>query len=186
MPARSVREELYTIEQWRADAASGKLKEAFACGTAAVISPIGKVCSVSGDFHHQWWREAGPVAMGLRKTAGRHPVRPRCRIRTTGSRRFCRTQLSACEHDKSPRPSGSDGIFSLRSEDRTFARPILRRRTPAPISPVAAIAPSSGRRRCDKPCRQSDPDTERACKPKLEREQQSQRHAESPIAQSPR
>ena len=31
-----VREEAYTIEQWRADAASGKLKEAFACGTAAV------------------------------------------------------------------------------------------------------------------------------------------------------
>src|SRR6202021_1885557 len=40
-----VREELYTIDQWRADAASGKLKEAFACGTAAVISPIGKVRS---------------------------------------------------------------------------------------------------------------------------------------------
>src|SRR6201994_1797977 len=38
-----VREEAYTIQQWRADAASGKLKEAFACGTAAVISPIGKV-----------------------------------------------------------------------------------------------------------------------------------------------
>src|SRR6201999_650255 len=45
-----VREEPYTIQQWRADAASGKLKEAFACGTAAVISPIGKVCSTSGDF----------------------------------------------------------------------------------------------------------------------------------------
>ena len=30
--------------------ASGKLKEAFACGTAAVISPIGKVCSASGAF----------------------------------------------------------------------------------------------------------------------------------------
>ena len=63
---KRVREEPYSIEQWRADAASGKLKEAFACGTAAVISPIGKVCSVSGDFLISGGA-AGPVAMGLRK-----------------------------------------------------------------------------------------------------------------------
>jgi branched-chain amino acid aminotransferase len=61
-----VREEPYTIEQWRADAASGRLKEAFACGTAAVISPIGKVRSASGDFTINGGN-AGPVAMGLRK-----------------------------------------------------------------------------------------------------------------------
>ena len=61
-----VREEAYTIDQWRADAASGRLKEAFACGTAAVISPIGKVCSASGDFLVSGGA-AGPVAMGLRK-----------------------------------------------------------------------------------------------------------------------
>jgi branched-chain amino acid aminotransferase len=61
-----VREELYTIDQWRADAASGKLKEAFACGTAAVISPIGKVCSARGDFLISGGT-AGTVAMGLRK-----------------------------------------------------------------------------------------------------------------------
>ena len=62
----TVREEPYSIDQWRADAASGKLKEAFACGTAAVISPIGKVCSASGDFVINGGA-AGPVAMGLRK-----------------------------------------------------------------------------------------------------------------------
>jgi branched-chain amino acid aminotransferase len=61
-----VREEPYTIDQWRADAKSGRLKEAFACGTAAVISPIGKVCSVNGDFVINGGA-AGPVAMGLRK-----------------------------------------------------------------------------------------------------------------------
>src|SRR5258708_3303128 len=61
-----VREEAYTIDQWRTDAASGKLKEAFACGTAAVISPIGKVCSASGEFLLSGGA-AGPVAMGLRK-----------------------------------------------------------------------------------------------------------------------
>ncbi|MGX9391558.1 branched-chain amino acid aminotransferase [Nitrobacteraceae bacterium UC4446_H13] len=62
----TVREEAYSIDQWRADAASGKLKEAFACGTAAVISPIGKVCSAKGDFTINGGA-AGPVAMGLRK-----------------------------------------------------------------------------------------------------------------------
>ena len=61
-----MREELYTIDQWRADAASGKLKEAFACGTAAVISPIGQVRSTSGDFVINGGT-AGPVAMSLRK-----------------------------------------------------------------------------------------------------------------------
>jgi branched-chain amino acid aminotransferase len=63
---RRVREETYSVEQWRADAASGKLKEAFACGTAAVISPIGKVSSTSGEFLISGGA-AGPVAMGLRK-----------------------------------------------------------------------------------------------------------------------
>jgi len=62
-----VREDLYSIEQWRADAASGRLKEAFACGTAAVISPIGTVRSASGEFSINGGA-AGPVAMGLRKT----------------------------------------------------------------------------------------------------------------------
>ena len=61
-----VREEPYTIAQWRTDAASGRLKEAFACGTAAVISPIGKVRSGSGDFLISGGA-AGPVAMGFRK-----------------------------------------------------------------------------------------------------------------------
>jgi branched-chain amino acid aminotransferase len=63
---KTVREEPYSLDQWRKDAASGKLKEAFACGTAAVISPIGKVRSVSGDFDISGGA-AGPVAMGLRK-----------------------------------------------------------------------------------------------------------------------
>lgn len=62
----TVREELYSLDQWRADAASGKLKEAFACGTAAVISPIGKVRTTQGEFLINGG-EAGSVAMGLRK-----------------------------------------------------------------------------------------------------------------------
>jgi branched-chain amino acid aminotransferase len=46
----TVREEKYALDQWRADAASGRLVEAFACGTAAVVTPIGQVKATSGDF----------------------------------------------------------------------------------------------------------------------------------------
>jgi len=46
----TVREERYGIDQWRADAASGQLREAFACGTAAVVTPIGTVRGPDYDF----------------------------------------------------------------------------------------------------------------------------------------
>ena len=46
----TVREERYSIDQWRKDSASGRLREAFACGTAAVVTPIGTVRSKDGEF----------------------------------------------------------------------------------------------------------------------------------------
>ena len=46
----TVREEPYSIDQWRADAESGRLREAFACGTAAVVTPIGRVRGTGLDF----------------------------------------------------------------------------------------------------------------------------------------
>ena len=46
----TVREEPYSIEQWEADAKSGRLTEAFACGTAAVLTPIRSVKSAGGEF----------------------------------------------------------------------------------------------------------------------------------------
>jgi branched-chain amino acid aminotransferase len=45
-----VREERYSYEEWKADAHSGKLREAFACGTAAVVTPIGTVRAPEGEF----------------------------------------------------------------------------------------------------------------------------------------
>lgn len=45
-----VREERYAIDQWRDDAASGRLIECFACGTAAVVTPIGQVAGRDGEF----------------------------------------------------------------------------------------------------------------------------------------
>lgn len=45
-----VREEPYSIDEWQIDARSGRLREAFACGTAAVVTPIGKVKGRAHDF----------------------------------------------------------------------------------------------------------------------------------------
>jgi branched-chain amino acid aminotransferase len=63
----TVHEEPYAMDQWQADAQSGKLREAFACGTAAVVTSIGKVkgrqyAFAIGDA------ETGPVTERL-KTA---------------------------------------------------------------------------------------------------------------------
>ncbi|SFP35343.1 branched-chain amino acid aminotransferase [Sphingomonas rubra] len=46
----AVREEPYAIDAWRADAVSGALTEAFACGTAAVVTAIGTVAGADGRF----------------------------------------------------------------------------------------------------------------------------------------
>lgn len=45
-----VDERPYSFEEWQKDAASGKLKEAFACGTAAVLAGIGRVRHADGEF----------------------------------------------------------------------------------------------------------------------------------------
>lgn len=45
-----VREEPYSVDQWRADANTGKLVETMACGTAAVVTPVGKVEGSDGAF----------------------------------------------------------------------------------------------------------------------------------------
>jgi branched-chain amino acid aminotransferase len=45
-----VREEPYALDQWRADAQSGRLVETFACGTAAVVTPVGSVTGADGSF----------------------------------------------------------------------------------------------------------------------------------------
>lgn len=39
-----------SIDQWREDSANGTLKEVFACGTAAVITPVGTVKSAGGEW----------------------------------------------------------------------------------------------------------------------------------------
>ncbi len=46
----TVREEKYSLDQWQADAQSGRLVETFACGTAAVVTPVGRVAGRNVDF----------------------------------------------------------------------------------------------------------------------------------------
>ena len=46
----TVEEEPYAIDQWQADAEAGRLIESFACGTAAVVTPIARVRGTGLDF----------------------------------------------------------------------------------------------------------------------------------------
>ena len=54
-----------SLEQWRADVASGAITETFACGTAAVITPVYTCKARTGDF--QIGTEPGAVTMRLRE-----------------------------------------------------------------------------------------------------------------------
>lgn len=62
----TVREEPYAIEQWQADAQSGRLTEAFACGTAAVVTAIGSVKGAEGGFAIGG-QSVGPVTQRIRE-----------------------------------------------------------------------------------------------------------------------
>ena len=55
----------YSFEQWSADAASGRLREAFACGTAAVVAGIGEVRTSKTSFRIGGGT-SGPVAKRLK------------------------------------------------------------------------------------------------------------------------
>ena len=61
-----IQERPYSIDEWRADAQSGKLREVFACGTAAVIAAVGEVKSSKGNFTIGG-SQTGPVTIQLRE-----------------------------------------------------------------------------------------------------------------------
>ena len=61
-----VREERYSLDQWRDDAASGRLVETFACGTAAVVTAVGKVAGRDGEF---------TIGSGLHRGCSDHGLR---------------------------------------------------------------------------------------------------------------
>ena len=55
-----------TVAEWKAAVAEGRMTEAFACGTAAVITPIGAVKSKRGNWEINEG-QTGPVAAKLRE-----------------------------------------------------------------------------------------------------------------------
>ena len=55
-----------SAEEWHAAVDSGEMTESFACGTAAVITPVGRVLGKDVDFTING-NEPGEVTMALRK-----------------------------------------------------------------------------------------------------------------------
>jgi branched-chain amino acid aminotransferase len=62
-----VTERLWSVDEWRQGVADGTVTEAFACGTAAVITPVGEVKARTGDFI-VGDGTPGPLTMKLRET----------------------------------------------------------------------------------------------------------------------
>ncbi|GAA4292484.1 branched-chain amino acid aminotransferase [Actinokineospora soli] len=62
-----VEERRFSTEEWEKKAESGELTEVFACGTAAVITPVGHVKHAAGEFDIAD-RGTGPVTTQLRES----------------------------------------------------------------------------------------------------------------------
>ena len=62
----SATEDKVSVHDWQSDASSGELTEVFACGTAAVITPVGQVRSAAGEWAVADGRP-GPVTLRLRE-----------------------------------------------------------------------------------------------------------------------
>jgi branched-chain amino acid aminotransferase len=62
-----VAEEPTTVDDVREGCSSGRLREAFACGTAAVVAPIGRMVA-GDDVITVAGAQAGPLTLGIRST----------------------------------------------------------------------------------------------------------------------
>jgi len=60
-----VTERRISIDEWREGVASGRITEVFACGTAAAVTPVGKLVSPDGELSHGTGA-AGEVTMAIR------------------------------------------------------------------------------------------------------------------------
>ena len=63
----TVTERLFSVDEWRQGVADGTVTETFACGTAAVITPVGEVKARTGDFV-VGDGSPGPLTMKLRES----------------------------------------------------------------------------------------------------------------------
>jgi branched-chain amino acid aminotransferase len=55
-----------TVDEWRTGAADGTIVEAFACGTAAAVTPIGSLAAEGWSFTQS--EQPGEVTMNVRRT----------------------------------------------------------------------------------------------------------------------
>jgi branched-chain amino acid aminotransferase len=61
-----VEERRFSIDEWRDGVRSGRITEVFACGTAAVVTPVGRLAWSDGEVDSSVEGEAGPVTRGIR------------------------------------------------------------------------------------------------------------------------
>jgi branched-chain amino acid aminotransferase len=60
-----VEERRFSIDEWRDGVASGDITEVFACGTAAVVTPVGSLKWAGGEV--QGSTEPGELTMAIRQ-----------------------------------------------------------------------------------------------------------------------
>ncbi|MFC6353738.1 branched-chain amino acid aminotransferase [Rothia nasimurium] len=63
----TVEERKITLSEWREGVASGEITEVFACGTAAVITPVGKLKAADFEIPSASGADGGEVTMALRE-----------------------------------------------------------------------------------------------------------------------
>jgi branched-chain amino acid aminotransferase len=62
-----VEERRFTIDEWRDGVSAGRITEVFACGTAAVVTPVGRLAWSDGEVDSSVDGEAGPVTQRIRQ-----------------------------------------------------------------------------------------------------------------------
>lgn len=62
-----VEERKFSIDEWREGVASGDITEVFACGTAAVVTPVGTLKWDGGEVSRPATDDAGPLTMEIRQ-----------------------------------------------------------------------------------------------------------------------
>ena len=62
-----VEERRFSINEWRDGVSTGRITEVFACGTAAVVTPVGRLAWTGGEVDSSFDGDAGPVTRAVRQ-----------------------------------------------------------------------------------------------------------------------
>ena len=62
-----VEERRFSIDEWRDGVSAGRITEVFACGTAAVVTPVGRLAWGDGEVDSSVDGDAGPVTQRIRQ-----------------------------------------------------------------------------------------------------------------------